>query len=183
MHCWYDVHVHQLILIRSPRVWSSNYIQIQCWFSVSLSLNVYMIFSDAIVLNITLYAYLKKLYKCVYTVHSHSSFFPVTNVSSPLLVPKDLLPREAWYIQTSLGQDVNEAIIGTSQGWKVAVISAYKKMLSKLPSQIKITSSELVYIVTGNIPLKMFLCYLGRWMYELNFNGTQRLFTVVALIP
>ena len=61
-------------------------------------------------------------------------FFPVTNVSSPLLVPKDLLPREAWYIQTSLGQDVNEAIIGTWQGWKVAVISAYKEMLSKLPS-------------------------------------------------
>ena len=67
-------------------------------------------------------------------VHSHNSFFLVTNVSSPLLVPKDLLPREAWYIQTSLGQDVNESIIGTSQGWKVVVISAYKIMSSKLPS-------------------------------------------------
>ena len=98
----------------------------------------------------------------LYVLYIVTTFLPGRTTSALHHWTKGLLPREAWYIQTSLGQHVNEAIIGTLEGWKVGIMELGIMRVA-------------VYIFMGNIysieDFPMF--YLERWIYEPNFNGTQ----------
>ena len=62
------------------------------------------------------------LYIILYVLYIVTTFLPGHTTSALHYWTKGLLPCEAWYIQTSLGQHVNEAIIGTLEGWKVAIM-------------------------------------------------------------
>ena len=165
--CWYDVHVHQLLLIKISWVWTdlvkiwSNYIQIQFWPpSLSLSLSLlslsiythknmciiilrYMILSDGIVNMI--------LIDFICTVHSHNVFSRSHHVSSPLLNqgsvaawgvvhPNIVGPARQWGHHWHLG-----GLKGGRESWNLEPV---------LPiCQIRITSWEwvAVYIFMGNI--------------------------------